>query len=143
MAEPKTVRNGADVQQFLQTVPDPKRRADAQALCRLLADATGAEPEMWGDSIVGFGAYHYRYGSGQTGEWPAVGLSPRRQALTIYVAESLESHGDLLARLGPHRTGKSCLYVKRLSDVDEQVLRELVTASFRRVDGTTITPGSK
>jgi hypothetical protein len=142
MAEPKTVRTEADVTEFLAAVADPQRRADAQAVCRLMADVTGAAPVMWGDSIIGFGSYHYRYGSGRTGEWPAVGLSPRKQALTIYVAASLDGHGELMDRLGPHRTGKSCLYIKRLSDIDEQVLRELVADTFRRSDGTTITAGS-
>ena len=142
MAEPKTVRNDASVAEFLASVADPQRRADAEAVCRLMTDATGVEPVMWGGSIIGFGAYHYRYGSGRIGEWPAVGLSPRKQALTIYIAESLDGRRELLDRLGPHRIGKSCLYLKRLSDVDEQVLRELLADGFRRLNGTTITPGS-
>ena len=93
---------------------------------------------MWGSSIVGFGTYHYRYASGQEGDWPAVGLSPRKAALTLYLGTGFAGAEDLLARLGPHTVGKSCLYLKRLSDVDEPVLRELVSTAFRRLDGRTI-----
>jgi hypothetical protein len=139
VAETKTVRTGASVAQFLVGVPDPQRRADAQAVCELMAEVTGARPEMWGSSIVGFGSYHYRYASGREGEWPAVGLSPRRQSLTIYVPEGFDSYDELLSRLGPHSTGKSCLYIKRLSDVDREVLRDLVADGFRRLNGTTVT----
>ena len=94
---------------------------------------------MWGSSIVGFGSYHYRYATGREGDWPAVGLSPRKQALTLYISSGFDASAALLARLGPHTTGKSCLYLKRLSDVDEGVLRELVAAGFRDLDGKTVT----
>jgi len=139
MSEPKTTRNDEDVAAFLATVADEKRRADAQAACALFAEVTGAEPTMWGASIIGFGAYHYRYASGREGDWPAVALSPRKQALTLYVSEGFDAYADLLGRLGPHRTGKSCLYVKRLADVDEKALRELVKAGFDHLNGRTLT----
>jgi hypothetical protein len=139
MAEPKTTRNDTSVADFLAAVTDPRRRADAQAVCALMAEVTGAEPAMWGSAIVGFGSYHYRYGSGREGDWPAVGLSPRKQALTIYIPEGFEGSRELLDRLGPHSTGKSCLYLKRLSDVDEQALRGLIDGGFRRLNGTTLT----
>jgi hypothetical protein len=139
VAEPKTKKNQASVAEFLAGVADPKRRADAEAATALMAEVTGAEPTMWGGSIVGFGSYHYRYASGREGDWPAVGLSPRKQALTIYLSAGFDGYDDLLARLGPHSTGKSCLYVKRLSDVDDEVLRELVRAGFRQLDGATVT----
>ncbi len=139
MAEPKTVRTTADVGEYLAAVPDERRRADAQALCTLIAETTGAAPAMWGTAIVGFGTYHYRYASGREGDWPPVGLSPRRQALTLYIAEGFDRHADLLARLGPVTTGKGCLYLKRLADVDADALRELVAAAFERLDGTTLT----
>ncbi|HZN18032.1 MAG TPA: DUF1801 domain-containing protein [Micromonosporaceae bacterium] len=140
MAELKTQRNEADVEEFLAAVPDPQRRADAQAVCRLMTEVTGEQPVMWGDSIVGFGSYRYRYATGREGDWPAVGLSPRKQALTIYVSEGFDAYEELLARLGPHRTSRSCLYVKRLSDVDEQVLRRLVEGGFRSLNGRTVAP---
>ncbi len=139
MAEPKTVRTTADVGEYLAAVPDERRRADAHALCTLIAETTGAAPAMWGTAIVGFGTYHYRYASGREGDWPPVGLSPRRQALTLYIAEGFDRHADLLARLGPVTTGKGCLYLKRLADVDADALRELVAAAFERLDGTTLT----
>ncbi|MEV6599619.1 DUF1801 domain-containing protein [Actinoplanes sp. NPDC051346] len=138
MAELKTVRTGASVGDFLAAVPDPKRRADAQTLCALMAEATDAVPEMWGDSIVGFGCYHYRYASGQEGDWPPVGLSPRKTTLTVYFSAGFDE--DLLAKLGPHRTGRSCLYLKRLADIDADVLRALVSDGFRKLDGKILAP---
>jgi hypothetical protein len=139
MAELKTSRNEASAAEFLAAVADPRRRADAQAVCALMTEVTGEQPTMWGGSIVGFGAYHYRYASGREGDWPAVGFSPRKQALTIYLSEGFEAYDDLLARLGPHSTGKSCLYIKRLSDVDEEALRSLVEGGYRSRNGTTVT----
>ena len=139
MAEPKTAKTQASVAEFLAGVADPKRRADAQAVAALMAEVTGAEPTMWGTAIVGFGSYHYRYASGREGEWPAVGFSPRKQALVLYLSGGFDGYDDLLNRLGPHSTGKSCLYVKRLSDVDEEALRALIAGGFRQLDGTTVT----
>ncbi len=138
MAELKTGRNSGSVPEFLAAVADPRRRADAEAVCALMAEVTGAPPTMWGSSIIGFGTYHYRYASGQEGDWPPVGLSPRKAALTLYLSTGFDGAQDLLGRLGPHTTGKSCLYVKRLSDIDQAVLRELVGAAFRSLDGRTI-----
>lgn len=125
--------------EYLAAVGDPARRADAQAVCDLMADVTGAQAVMWGPGIVGFGQYHYKYASGRQGDWPAVGLSPRKQALTIYISAGFDAYGELLACLGPHTSGKACLYIKRLSDVDQQVLRSLVEGGFRRLNGTTVT----
>lgn len=141
MAELKTTRTQASVEDFLAGVDDPRRRADAQALCTLMTEVTGVAPAMWGTSIVGFGSYRYRYATGQQGQWPAVGFSPRKQSLTVYISEGFDRYGRLLSRLGPHSTGKSCLYLKRLSDVDEDVLRELVRDGFAHLDGAVITPG--
>ena len=138
MAEPKTTRNEADVAEFLAAVPDPRRRDDAEAVCALMAEVTGVPPRMWGSSIVGFGTYHYRYASGREGDWPPVGLSPRKQSLTIYLSAGLDRYADQLARLGPHSTGRSCLYVKRLADVDQAVLRDIVRDAFRELDGRAV-----
>ncbi len=140
MADQKTTPTDADVATFLAAVADPARRADAEAVCALMTEATGEQPRMWGTSIVGFGHYRYRYASGREGEAPAVGLSPRKQALTLYVSEGFDGHDELLARLGPHSTGKSCLYLKRPADVDKDALRELVTAAFQHLNGRTLTP---
>jgi len=139
MAELKTTKNAASVAGFLDGVADPKRKADAIAACALMAEVTGAEPTMWGASIIGFGTYHYKYASGQEGDWPAVGLSPRKTALTLYLSTGFDGAEALLGRLGPHSIGKSCLYLKRLSAVDEDVLRELVGNAFAHIDGRTLT----
>jgi hypothetical protein len=138
MAELKTKKTPESVTEFLAAVTDPKRRADAEEACALIADVTGTQPAMWGTSIVGFGAYHYKYASGQEGDWPAVGLAPRKAALTLYLSSGFDGAEELRSRLGPHSIGKSCLYVKRLADVDTGVLRELIGNAFRHLDGKSI-----
>jgi hypothetical protein len=141
MAEPKTQRTDASVADFLAGVADPRRRSEAQAVCALMTEITGVEPNMWGSGIVGFGTYHLRDSKGRVNDWPAAGLSPRKQNLTLYLA-GLEQSADLLARLGWHSIGKVCLYLPRLSDVDSDVLRQLIGDGFARVNGKTIGPGS-
>src|SRR4029079_7064092 len=133
MAGPKTRPTDADVGAFLESVPDGRRRDDARAVCRLMQEITGEEPVLWGTSIVGFGSTPLRYASGRELDWPLVGFSPRKAATTVYLMDGCEERDDLLARLGPHSVGKSCLYLKRLSDVDLDVLRELVAESVRGV----------
>ncbi|WP_033339204.1 DUF1801 domain-containing protein [Catenuloplanes japonicus] len=136
---PKTVQNQASVPDFLASVTDARRREDAETACALMADVTGADPAMWGASIVGFGAYRYEYASGRSGDWPAVAFSPRRAALTFYLMPGFPGYDTLLARLGPHSLGKSCLYIKRLADVDSETLRDLIAAAFTHVNGQTLT----
>ena len=131
MAELKTSKNDRDVDAFLDSIEDDTRRVDAKAVCALMAESTGAEPAMWGDSIVGFGSRHLVYASGREVDWFTVGFSPRKQNLTLYIMDGFDGYESYLERLGKHSTGKSCLYIKRLSDVDERVLRDLVTASVR------------
>ena len=122
----------AAVAEFLARVPDERRREDAYRLCALMGEITGEPPAMWGASIVGFGAYHYRYASGREGDSPLAGFSPRRQQLVIYLIGGFESrHRRALARLGPHKTGKGCLYIRRLDAVDPDALRELIDRSVR------------
>ena len=129
MAEPKTRKTKASVSRFLAGIEDPQRRADAKALNRIMREATGERPVMWGESIVGFGSYHYVYASGREGDWMLSGYSPRKSNLVVYVMAGFSRYGALLERLGKHKTGKACLYLKRLSDVDLDVLRELVQRS--------------
>jgi len=129
MADLKTKKNQASVQQFLASVEDEKRRKDARAVLRLMREITGEKPAMWGRSIVGFGSYHYRYASGREGDWMLTGFSPRKQALTLYIMDGFDGHEDLMTKLGKYKTGKSCLYVKSLEHIDMDVLRELVTES--------------
>ena len=127
-AEQKTRPTAISVAEFIAAVEDPKRRADAEAVCALLAEATGEPATMWGPSIVGFGAYHYRYASGHEGDAPLVGFSPRKANLVFYLYCD-EGRDDLLARLGKHKAGKGCVYVNRLSDVDTAVLGEMAVAT--------------
>lgn len=131
MADAKTRPTDADVGTFLEAVADERRREDAQAVCRLMQQVTGEEPVLWGTSIVGFGRVRLRYTSGRELDWPATGFSPRKAATTVYLMNGFEEHTELLAQLGPHSVGKSCLYLKRLSDVDLNVLAALVTESVR------------
>ena len=130
MPEAKTLPTKASVTQFLASVPDADRRADSKALLHLLQEVTGLKPVMWGPSMVGFGSYHYKYGSGREGIWPLTGFSPRKNELTIYLTPGCAPYRALLARLGKHRAGVGCLYLKRLADVDQSVLRELVGKAF-------------
>jgi hypothetical protein len=124
-----------DVEAFLAAVPDGRRRRDAQAVCHLMADVTGEPPRLWGSSMVGFGSYHYRYASGHEGDSFVVGFAPRRTALVLYLAQQFDGREELLGRLGKHSTGKACVYVKHLEDVDTAVLTELVRASARHTTG--------
>ncbi|MHB1297182.1 MAG: DUF1801 domain-containing protein [Gemmatimonadaceae bacterium] len=128
MAEPKTKRTGESVDEFIAGVA-PERQADCRALVRMMTAATGAPPEMWGASIVGFGSYRYKYVSGREADWPLAGFSPRKSDLTVYLAPGFEERHDLMTNLGKHKSSKACLYVKRLSDVDVAVLRELIDIS--------------
>jgi hypothetical protein len=129
---PAMRQTDASVEGFLAGVPDEQRREDAHRLCAMMRDITGEPPTMWGASIVGFGAYHYRYASGREGDSPLAGFSPRRQHLVIYLIGGFESrHRAVLARLGPHQTGKGCLYIRRLDAVDREALRELIDRSVR------------
>ncbi len=131
MAELKTKPNQQSVDAFLQGIPDERKRQDCFILLKMMQDISGKEAQMWGDNIVGFGSYHYHYASGREGDWFQIGFAPRKQNLTLYLMTRLECHEDLLSRLGKHSTAKSCLYIKKLADVDMDVLRELVVRSIR------------
>jgi hypothetical protein len=129
MAELKTQKNDASVQDFLQGVSDEKKRQDSFDILELMREVVGEEPAMWGTSIVGFGSYRYKYASGREGEWPLVGFSPRKRNLTLYIMSGFEGYDSLLAELGRHKTGKSCLYINKLEDIDLPTLRELIRQS--------------
>jgi hypothetical protein len=127
-----THRTDASVEEFLAQLPDDRQREDARRLCAVMQEVTGEPPAMWGPSIIGFGTYHYRYASGHEGDAPLAGFSPRSQHLVIYLASEFgDRYQPVLARLGPHKAGQGCLYVKRLGDVDEAALRELIDRSVR------------
>ncbi len=125
----KTTASDADVAAFLDRVASAERRADCASLCTLMQALTGEPPVLWGTSIVGFGSYHYVYASGRSGDAPLIGFSPRKGDLTIYVIPGFDEYADDLAMLGPHKTGKSCLYVKRLADLDQAVLKRICRRS--------------
>jgi hypothetical protein len=126
MAELKTKVNDASVEAFLSTIEDEKKRQDSFALLEMMKRVTQWEPKMWGDSIIGFGSYHYKGASGREGDWAPVGFSPRKQALTLYIMADWTRHTDLLARLGKYKSGKSCIYVKKLEDIDLEALEQLI-----------------
>ena len=130
-AQNKTVPNSHSVDAFLQTVDDEKKRADCFRILDMMGEITGEPPVMWGGSIVGFGTYHYKYESGREGDMLMTGFSPRKSNLTLYIMPGFGRYAELMDKLGKYKTGKSCLYIKRLADVDEAVLRELVDEGYR------------
>ncbi len=133
MADNKTKPSRASVSKFLAAIDDPVKRKDAQTLCKMMEAVTGEKPVLWGDAIVGFGTYHYMYASGREGDAPVAGFSPRKQNLTVYLLYGFDEQTELLSKLGKHSTSKSCLYIKRLEDVDQKVLQKLITASVKQV----------
>jgi hypothetical protein len=135
MAELKTKPNEESVIDFLQSVPDERKREDSFAILELMKEVTGQEPKMWGDSIIGFGNYHYKYASGREGDWFVTGFSPRKQNLTLYIMSGFDEYEALLKKLGKYKTGKSCLYVNRLADVDMAVMKELIRKSVAHMSG--------
>jgi hypothetical protein len=127
MAANKTQLNDLSVTAFIGQLADPAQRADAQALAKLLQSATGEKPKMWGPSIIGFGAYHYKYESGREGDMPLLAFSPRKAATVLYNLTGFPGADALLAKLGRHSMGKACLNIKKLTDVDQTVLKDLST----------------
>lgn len=134
MAKLKTIPNDASVEEFINSIENVQKRADSQRIIAILSDITGEQPQMWGGSIIGFGKYHYVYKSGREGDWMKVGFSPRKQNLTFYIMAGLPSFTEELNRIGKHKTGKSCLYVKKMADIDEMVLREIVEKSLMKIE---------
>lgn len=130
MAETKTKPTDIEIAAFLDTVAHPGRRADAEQLVALLERVSGAPATMWGPSIIGFGSYHYRYDSGHEGDMCRIGFSPRKANLVLYILPDFAGRDALLARLGKHKTGRSCLYVNRLADVDMTVIEEIARAAW-------------
>lgn len=133
MTELKTRPTDKSVKEFLNKVENTKRRDDCFKILKLMQDITQEKPIMWGDSIVGFGSYHYKYASGREADWLAIGFSPRKQYLTIYIMDGFEKYDDLLKKLGKHKLGKSCLYINKLEDVSIPVLKELMSESVKYV----------
>ena len=129
MAKNKTTKTEGSVSDYLNTVTDETKRADCFKIIELIEEQTGLPPKMWGPAIVGFGSYHYKYDSGHEGDAPLFGFSPRANAITLYLSTGFSRREELLAKFGKHTTGKGCVYLKRLSDVDTGVLRAMVDES--------------
>lgn len=134
MAENKTQPTPASVDAFIAAAQPPERSADARVIRATMERLSGEPARMWGPSIVGFGRYHYKYDSGREGDMARIGFSPRKAELVLYLLDGFPGHAELMGRLGKHRTGKSCLYIKRLSDIDMGVLEELIAASIAEMD---------
>lgn len=132
-AENKTRENDHNVTEFLNSIVDEKKRLDCFIILNLMKEITSYEPKMWGDSIVGFGSYHYKYASGREGDMPLTGFSPRKQNLTVYILPGFERYAALMAKLGKYKTGKSCLYIKSVEDIDLKVLGKLVGLSVEEL----------
>jgi hypothetical protein len=133
MAELKTKPTAESVKDFLNQIPDPERRQDCLAVAKLMEEITGDKPKMWGPSIVGFGTYHYKYASGREGDWPVTGFSPRKKDLTLYIMPGFDKHDELMKQLGKHSVGKSCLYIKRLSDIHIPTLKKVIKAAVKQL----------
>jgi hypothetical protein len=131
MGRLKTVPNKINIDRFLNHIEDQKKRDDSYVLLNLMKKITGEAPQMWGASIIGFGKYHYKYESGREGDWFLTGFSPRKQNLTLYIMSGFEQYEEFLIKLGKFKTGKSCLYIKKLEDIDLKVLEQLIRQSTR------------
>jgi hypothetical protein len=136
MAALKTTPNDRSVEAFLDSIDDEKKRQDSYRILELMKQVTGVEAQMWGDSIIGFGSYHYKYASGREGDWFLTGFSPRKQAITLYIMAGFDQYEALMNQLGKYKTGKACLYVKKLEDIDIRTLRELVKQSVEHLANT-------
>ena len=133
MAELKTRKTGASVTAYLGTIADSQKRADCKAIAKMMRDATGNRAKMWGSSIVGYGSYDYKYASGHGGSWPICGFSSRAQNITIYIMPGFSKFENLMTKLGKYKTAKSCLYIRRLDDVDRRVLEQLIVGSVKEM----------
>ncbi|NBC84066.1 MAG: DUF1801 domain-containing protein [Bacteroidetes bacterium] len=131
MATLKTTPTNADVEAFLNSIQDEQKRKDSFVLLELFKEVTQSEPKMWGESIIGFGDYHYKYASGREGDWFMAGFSPRKQNLSLYFMPGAERYKDDLAKLGKHKTGKACLYVKKLDDINLDVLKDMLNLTVQ------------
>lgn len=136
MSDLKTQPTDNSAEAFLNNVDNERRKTDSFEILELMKQVTGEEPTMWGDSIVGFGSYDYKYASGREGRWFLVGFSPRKQNLTLYIMSGFEQYDELLSKLGKYKTGKSCLYINKLEDVDQDVLKKLVKESVEHMKKT-------
>lgn len=137
MAEAKTKPTKESVAGFIKKIPDAQRREDCLTLAKMMEEITGSKPQMWGPSMIGFGSYHYKYASGHEGDCFMTGFASRKADLTVYLAMGFQRHGELMKQLGKHRASKSCLYIKRLSDIHVPTLKKLIKASLKELSAYT------
>ncbi len=133
MSDLKTKPNDKNVEEYLQKIENPTKREDSFKILELMREVSNEEPKMWGDSIIGFGSYHYKYESGREGDWFITGFATRKQNVTLYIMSGFDKHEDLLKKLGKYKTGKSCLYINKLKDINFRILREIVSKSIEFV----------
>lgn len=134
MAENKTKQNKGSVTAFLNAVQDEQKRTDSYAILETMKALSGEEPKMWGESIIGFGTYHYKYASGREGDFMRIGFAPRKQNIALYLMTGANRDQHLITKLGKYKTGKSCLYINKLAEVDIDVLKEMITSSIKLMD---------
>ena len=134
MAKNKTMETQNSVIDFINTVEDPTKRNDSFELVKLMQEQTGYEPKMWGPGIIGFGSYHYKYASGHEGDAPLVGFSPRKDAISLYLYPSFEDKEELLLKFGKHKAGKGCIYIKKIADIDVEVLKKMISYSVENLN---------
>ena len=134
MSDLKTKQNEKSVEEFLEKIEDPEKKKASKQILKILETISKNEAKMWGDSIIGFGKYHYKYKSGREGDWMRIGFSPRKQNLTLYIMDGFEKYSELMEKLGKFKTGKSCLYIKKLQDIDIKILKELIKESLIHMD---------
>jgi len=134
MAKNKTTETESSVIDFINTVADEKKRIDALQLVRLMKEQTGFEAKMWGAGIVGFGSYHYKYDSGHEGDAPLVGFSPRKDAISLYLYPSFENKEELLSKFGKHKAGKGCIYIKKIADIEVEILKKMISLSVENLN---------
>lgn len=143
MAEAKTKPTKESVKDFLNRIPQAERREDCFAVAKMMEEITGEKPKMWGPGIVGFGTWHYKYASGHEGDWPVAAFSPRKKDLTLYFMPGFEGRTELMEKLGKHSVGKSCLYIKRLSDIHLPTLKKLIKTSIKDLEAYTKAQAAK
>ncbi len=136
MSDLKTKANQQSITAYLNTIEPQKKREDSFAILALMQEVSGEAPQMWGDTIIGFGRYHYKYASGREGDWFLAGFAPRKQNLTLYIMSGFDGYDELMSKLGKHSIGKSCLYIKKLEDIDLAILRQLIAQSIAHMKQT-------
>jgi len=133
MAKTKTFKTDQDVKEYINSLADEKKRTDSFKLIEIMSAVTGLKPYMWGPSIIGFGNYHYKYPSGHEGDAPLAGFSPRKSAISLYVASKFPERGELLKQLGKHKSAVACIYIKTLDDINTSILKKMISASARHI----------